>query len=346
MKNCERIVIGGEFECQPISNTDFCIKTTNLNPYTYASGRTALYHILRSCKQNFGITKVYLPDYLCSCIIDVVEMVGFNYDFYPVNKGLHVDYQDLVGIREGGVLLINYFGIIDTEPTISKLKILRPDIVLIKDLSQAPYQLNEDSKADYQFTSFRKAFAVPDGAWVITNHSMYQPTTPSKFSQYKLAASILKASRSLGYYDDLIYLKMYERGEELINTDIEDGDMSEYSKITLRATNWQKISMLRKRNAKIVLDGLMDLGIQTLAPVSENDTPLFVPIWLENRDTVRQAMFAHNIFLPVHWPIEKCDERLKSGREYAERELSVIVDHRYAEDDMMQILDIIAQYNK
>ena len=73
---------------------------------------------------------------------------------------------------------------------------------------------------------------------------------------------------------------------------------------------------------------------------------MFVPIWLENRDKVRKAMFAHNIFLPVHWPIEKCSDRLKSGALYAKHELSIIVDHRYDDQDMNRILDILEKYYK
>lgn len=95
-------VIGGEFDI------DHCSLENKSNPsflqvksyYTYSSGRAALYHILKSCQSIFSADVVYLPDYLCSTIIDSVEHAGMAYDFYPINN-LKVSYLDLQNIRGG-----------------------------------------------------------------------------------------------------------------------------------------------------------------------------------------------------------------------------------------------------
>lgn len=340
-------VIGGEFDIDDScwgnkSNPSFL----QVKPhYTYSSGRAALYHILKSCQSVFSADIVYLPDYLCSTIIDSVEQAGIAYDFYSINN-LNVGYSDLQIIHGGVILLIDYQGIVNNEPLVKELKMKRPDLIIVKDLVQAPFHLNETSMADYQFTSFRKAFPVPDGSWVITKHPMIQPEAPSRFSEYKLAASLLKRNRSLGYYNDKVYLELYERGEEMIDKDIVDYDMSDYSRAYFEILDWNRIAEIRKRNAVQIIEGVASLGINTLAPISKDAVPLFVPIWLENRDKVRKAMFAHNIFLPVHWPIEKCGNRLRSGALYAKHELSIIVDHRYDDQDMIRILNILEKYYK
>ena len=334
-------VIGGEFECAVQRCNTVLDSYISCKPYTYSSGRAALYNILLTCRNLFSSSVIYLPDYLCSTIIDTVEKADFQYVFYPI-RSLNAEYADLEGFRWGGVmLLIDYQGIVDTEPLIIKLKNNRPDLIIVKDLVQSPYHLSINSFADFQFTSFRKIFPVPDGAWVLTKHSMKQPSLSSRFSQYKLAASLLKSHRSLGYYNDKIYLDLYNEGEKLIDEDITCCDMSNFTKINISLIDWQLIAETRRKNASIILAGLTDLRVDTLAPVSDKSVPLFIPVWLENRDKVRKAMFRNNIFLPVHWSIERCEDKLNSGRNYAKHELSIIIDQRYNESDMLKILDIL-----
>lgn len=340
-------IIGGEFECRPQNENIPCGSCSTLSPYTYSSGRAALYHILKSCKETLAASVVYLPDYLCASIIDMVEKAEMRYEFYPLESDLLPNILNLENAVSGGVIvIIDYFGIVDNEPLIANLKSKRSDLVIVKDLVQAPYNIDKGSKADYQFTSFRKAFAVPDGSWVLTHYKMYQPSLPSKFSEYKIAASLLKNFRTLDYYDDRIYLDLYEQGETLIDEDIDNGDMSRFTKAYLSHLDWQRMGILRRRNTKIILDGLRSLGISMLVPISETATPLFIPVYLDNRNAVRKAMFANNIFLPVHWPIEKCGRLLHKGRDLADHELSIIVDQRYSVEDMMRILEILEKSRK
>lgn len=96
-------VIGGEFDIDQSwwgnkSNPSFLQVKSH---YTYSSGRAALYHILKSCQSVFSADIVYLPDYLCSTIIDSVEQAGIPYDFYSI-KNLNISYSDLQNIQGGG----------------------------------------------------------------------------------------------------------------------------------------------------------------------------------------------------------------------------------------------------
>ena len=95
-------VIGGEFDIDQSSlgnksNPFLQVKSH----YTYSSGRAALYHILKSCQSVFSANIVYLPDYLCSTIIDSVEQAGIAYDFYSINN-LKVSYSDIQNLQGGG----------------------------------------------------------------------------------------------------------------------------------------------------------------------------------------------------------------------------------------------------
>lgn len=337
-------IIGGEFECVRY-NENLSLKTLSFKPYTFSAGRTALYNIIIYCKEQLQSKIIFLPDYLCDSIVDAVHATEMVIDFYHVSEKLLPEWKSISDkLRNGGVILfIDYFGIIDNEPEIKKIKQYNENVVVIKDLVQAPYHINENSLADFQFTSFRKSFAVPDGAWVITKHQIRQPLKAPKFAEYKIAASYLKSMRHYGDFSDEIYLDLYAKGECLVGSDM-DEDMSDFTKQHISNMDWKRFSLLRKRNAKMIVDGLSTLGIQPIAIPQKTSIPLFIPIALHNRDKVRQKMFDSNIFLPVHWQIDdnfSQKYKLTTGAKYAKEELSIIVDQRYGTADMTRILETL-----
>ena len=69
-------MIGGEFELKAVP----AIEPYNKGFYCYASGRAALYQILKSIKLT--TFKVWLPDWLCESMIDAVKKAGLDYGFY------------------------------------------------------------------------------------------------------------------------------------------------------------------------------------------------------------------------------------------------------------------------
>ena len=80
-------IIGGEFECirtkvRPVSNNSV------FTPFTFSSGRTALYNIVTYCIEKLQCNKVILPDYLCDSIIETVEATGIAFDFYHILDNL------------------------------------------------------------------------------------------------------------------------------------------------------------------------------------------------------------------------------------------------------------------
>ena len=112
--------------------------------------------------------------------------------------------------------------------------------------------------------------------------------------------------------------------------------MSQISQEAITKTDFERIAYIRLRNIRQILNGLKTLGIRTILPVSEDKIPLFVPIWLEDRNKVRRQMFQQQIFCPVHWPLEGMD--VQKGVEMAEHEMSIIIDQRYTNKDMCFIL--------
>ena len=339
-------IIGGEFEIniqQKYLNRKEMVKGT----LTYSSGRSALYNILAFVKEKKGIQKVLFPDYLCDSVYQMALKNQMGVEFYELDEQLNPRFEDIANKYNAtkAVLLINFFGLKDCQPMIAKLRGIKQDMMIILDNVQAPYAMLEQSDADFMFSSFRKAFPVADGSWVLSKHfGLNQHIKVNEFAQYKIAASYLKTIRDQQLFNDEVYLNLYHIGEEKIDDDYLT-DMTQLSKSILADMEWHRWAILRKRNSDVIVEGLKQMGVTPIVDISEEHLPLFVPVRLENRDKVRKAMFSNNIFLPVHWPIEaEFKNRVKRGSDLAEHEISIIVDQRYTVEDMKRILSILERY--
>ena len=336
-------IIGGEFEIDVQQH----YQNRNAVPegvVTFSSGRSALYNILAFVKAKKNIKTVLFPDYLCDSVYQMALKNQLNVEFYELDEQLTPKYEDIANKYNTttAVLLINYYGLKDSGPMIAKLRGIHHDMMIILDNVQAPYAMLEESDADFSFSSFRKAFPVADGSWVLSkHHGVEQPNKVNEYAQYKIAASYLKVIRNQQLFNDEVYLNLYHIGEEKIDDDYLT-DMTQLSKSILADMEWHRWAILRKRNTEVIVEGLKQMGITPIVDVKEGKVPLFVPIRIENRDKVRKAMFSNNIFLPVHWPVEvDYKVRLKRGSDLAKHELSIIVDQRYTVGDMKHILSIL-----
>ena len=336
-------VIGGEFE---IDVQQHYQKRYNApeGVVTYSSGRSALYNILAHLKEKSEIKSVLFPDYLCESVYQMAEKNQMGVEFYELDEQLNPEITDIENKYDPtkAVLLINYFGLKDCKIMIEQLRGFYPEMMIVLDNVQAPYEMQNETDSDFTFSSFRKAFPVADGSWVISkNRVLPKYERVNEFAQYKIAASYLKAIRNQHLFHDEVYLDLFHKGEEKIDDDYQT-DMTQLSKDILANMEWNRWAILRKRNANFIIEGLNELGIRPIIPINENRVPLFVPIRIESRNKVRKAMFSNNIFLPVHWPVEeKYQSKLMRGSDLAEHELSIIVDQRYSMSDMKHILNIL-----
>lgn len=336
-------MIGGEF---PIAVTDILNAQNRRlaapDVYTYSSGRAALYQILKYLKQEKNVNHVLLPDYLCSSVLVPVKELGFNYAFYPINEKLDLESASFQPLYKKGtaVLIINYFGLQDLSSQIKSVREFDDKAIIIEDDVQAYYEFIKPlDGVDFKFTSLRKTFAVPDGGLVKTKYHLPRVTTPNTFGQYKAAAALLKSMRE-GNFNDQIYLELFEKGESLIDSEQECG-MSLIAEKLYSFMNEEHVKVRRLNNAEYLVEQLEKIGIKPLFSLLENHVPLFVPIVLKNRDSVRKAMFKKDIFCPVHWPLDGMN--VKRGELMSKTELSLIIDQRYGRNDMDNIIAVLKE---
>lgn len=336
-------MIGGEF---PISITDL-LKAPSLSrvddgTYHYASGRAALYQILKYLKELRGVTKMLLPDYLCDTILVPIRRLELEHEFFPLNDKLELDPETFRKIykEDAAVLLINYFGLQDLSEQVAFIRSLDKDAIIIEDDVQAYYEFKKPlGDVDFKYTSLRKTFAIPDGGLVKTNHLLPVIGIPNTFGQYKAAAALMKSMKE-GNFDDSVFLDISKIGSSRIDDELDCG-MSLISERLYASMDEDDVKKRRQSNARYLVERLSEKGVQPLLPVVSK-VPLFVPVVLENRNEIRKAMFQHEIFCPVHWPLDGLI--VKKGKEMAEHELSLIVDQRYSQQEIEEIIDCI--YNK
>lgn len=307
-----------------------------------SSGRSALYLILQYLK-SYRINKILLPEYLCSSIVSTVSAAGFEYDFYQLNDHLLPVINDIeIKCKNATVLVINYFGLQDLKQVIRSIKGLQNSPIVIEDDVQAFYNYIESrfGSSDYAFTSLRKWFPVPDGGFSYSSYEdLYIPKEYNSFWDIKLSGLVLKGLREeLGNIDN-IYLKLLAEGEKLIDKDL-FAKGCDITKNIFERIDLNRIALVRQRNANIILSGLKDIGIQPLIVPCSGSVPFFIPICLENRDSVRKKLFSKNIFFPVHWPLDGL--LLKRGAYLADHELSIVIDQRYGTSDMERIIDVLS----
>lgn len=346
MESYKDVVIGGDFEIAIPQNINFELPQKFREGYYYSSGRAALYAIINNIGQTRkDISNVWVPDYICHTVPETIKRTGLKVNVYHLNNEFSVPEELLssTDLSNNAIILVNYFGFMFLEPIIQKIHGFYPDCIVIEDNVQSLNSMFSTSSADYRFTSFRKSLPVPDGGWVLTRHSMRQPTKINGFSQYKIAGGILKSLRHYHCFDDSLYLQMLEIGEKKIDDNI-DKRISQFTIDILSETNLYRSNVLRQRNAEFLVEELKRLCIEPILPFTKGIIPLFIPIRLKNRDQIRSALFKKQIFCPVHWPVPEQEyDDYTMGKLLNEEELSLIIDQRYGLQHMQRIIDTIKE---
>ena len=335
------LIIGGEMEFDLSILNRQPINDSSWNGVLYSSGRDALYAILKALKEK-NIDNILLPDYLCSSIVSTVKSSKFKYRYYRLTDDLLPDHKDIEQkVNKDAVLVINYFGMQDLSVSINCIKKIAPESVVIEDDVQAFYNfIGSKNLADYSFTSIRKWFAVPDGGIGRSRHNdLLEPKGRNCFGEIKLSGQVLKGLREILGNIDETYLKLLKEGEDMIDSSI-SSTCSEITKEVMERTDVNRLALVRKRNAELMIDGLSKLGLSPIILPASRSVPFFIPLLLEKRNYVRQKLFEQKIFCPVHWPLDGLE--LERGRYMAEHELSIIIDHRYGVLEINQILEVLS----
>ncbi|MDB6059016.1 MAG: DegT/DnrJ/EryC1/StrS aminotransferase family protein [Verrucomicrobiales bacterium] len=288
--------------------------------------------------------QVWLPSYLCPVMLDCF---GKRVRFYAVGADFRVsDHMWLENVGAGDlVVFIDYFGFRFWDQCGHKAKARGAWVV--EDASQALLNEKFSESADYVVSSPRKFVGVPDGGILLargnqklTDIKLRQPSSSWRHSAF--TACVRRAEFDLNDAgQDRSWYQLYQESEAA--APVQPCVMSEVSQLILRcAIDWQQVAHLRRKNYRYLATALSRFAL--FPKLQPGMTPLGFPAFFKNRDAVRTALFARNIFPPIHWALKGfVPPDFVDSHDLSARILTLPCDQRYDRVDLKRIVDVIQE---
>lgn len=319
------------------------------------SGRVALEYVVERIKAN-GVTSVYMPSYCCHTMIEPFFKHGIKVVFYDVvlsETGLKRQFDSNHGCD--AVFLLDCFGHVDEETaTIAKEQKVKGK-TLIYDATHSIYSAFDPTDYDYVFGSYRKWMDVNCG--FVATKTAIDVSTQANWKQFEEYVDVrtrmfdLKSRFMNGEdVEKQQFLPLISEAEEMLERNYPHTLPDPRSLDVLERTDLPSLIMARKNNARILMQGIMELADERIRCFSQtmgaHDTPLFVPVWIQAdiRNDMRRYLIEHSIYCPVHWPLSDLHTISEEAKQLYQCELSLVCDQRYDHFDMYRMVETIKNY--
>lgn len=284
--------------------------------------RNSLEYILRSKQYK----KIYLPLYGCDVLLESLEKLGLEYEFYAIDEQLNPIFSQELGDDEA-ILCVNYFGLKRT--TIERLA-KKYGHKLIVDNAQAFFEkpvIGVDT-----FYSARKFFGVSDGAYLYMsqklNESFEQDISFGR-STYLLKRNDISAEAT--YEDFQVNEKLLSDQPIKIMSNLTDG--------LLGSVDYERVRGIRRKNylffeEKLERNNLLKLELS-------DQVPMVYP-FRTNDPSLREKLIKNHIFVATYWP-NVLHQANKDALEYllTQQIIPLPIDQRYNEEQLQTIVEMI-----
>jgi dTDP-4-amino-4,6-dideoxygalactose transaminase len=288
---------------------------------------------------------VWLPSYLCEVMLTPLEKANMHVRFYEVNYNLQLRSNNWISEVEQGdlVIFIAYFGFPcdDVGASLAKGK----GAWILEDACQALFIEDVGKFSDFVLFSPRKFLGVPDGGILVINRGIEKEkinleSPPAEWWLKTLRSTLLRREFDISGGSREWFDLFQETG---IGAPIGRYAMSELSRVLLlHGFDYAAIRDRRIQNYRTLLDQLGNLAMFPHLPAKV--VPLGFPIRLRNRDQVRQQLFDHEIYPPVHWPIEGIvPEEFRESHQLAADIMTLPCDQRYGSQDMKKMAKVVLE---
>lgn len=310
--------IGGYFELETRKGEHFHKNAIWLN-----TARNCFEYVLRA--RNYR--KVYVPYYTCEVMLEPIQKLGVDYEFYHINQQLEPATSPNLKPNEA-FLYTNYFGL--KQGCVKRLA-SEFGSQLIVDNAQAFYA--EPLTGVDTFYSARKFFGVADGAYLYTENILHHDF--EKDYSYDRMSHLLKRidlGAEAGYQD------FKANDDDLIGQDIRK--MSKLTESILSGIDYEEAKKIRRDNY-LFLDKALNVTNQLHLVFDEDSVPMVFP-YLPNNDRLKQHLISEKIFVATYWPnvFDWCKE---DDMEYllAKQTCFLPLDQRYEKKDIQKIVETI-----
>lgn len=231
--------------------------------------------------------KVYIPYYTCEVILEPLERLNIEYEFYHINELLEPKSEYSLKQNEA-FLYTNYFGL--KQDCVKRLaKLYKKQLIV--DNAQAFYA--EPLVEIDTFYSPRKFFGVADGGYLYIDQKL--DIELDQDYSYERMSHLLKridVSAEFGYND-------FKRNDDsLINQPIKL--MSNLTNKILSSIDYNSVKEKRIENYLYLESKLKDKNLIQL-PLKNIDVPMVYP-YLTNDIALKQKLIANKIFVATYWP--------------------------------------------
>jgi hypothetical protein len=313
--NDQQKVIGGFFELE--------LPTSSLSYHTSAIALSTGRACLRLMIKNLKITKCYVPFYTCDALYDPFRLENVELEYYGLNEDLEPAW--LPDLNQGEYFLyINYFGI--KSSAVEKLIEHYSDSVLI---DNTHLFFHKGYKDNWSFTSARKYFGVPDGAYLYA--PMVIDLDYPRFTDASVNHNVL---RLLGKQEESY--KAYEAYEKSLTSEIQK--ISVVSERLLALIKYEDVKEIRRNNFNYLHSHLGDINKLEI-DIARDDVPFAYP-FIASEVVDKKAFYKENLFVPSLWfdPCRRSDPKFAFDSELSNRLLPLPVDHRYDGADMERLV--------
>jgi len=310
--------IGGYFELELPQKEEHHKNGISLN-----SARNAFKYIL----QAQAVLKVYLPTFICNSMLEPLEELKIDYEFYGINEKFEINEKFDLKTNEK-LVYVNYFGL--KSKYIHKLSTIYNNNLIV-DNTQAFFELpikNIDT-----IYSARKFFGVSDGGYLYTTKFLNK--------ELKVDSSYESSIQLVGRIDQDAseFYKYYQKSENrLINLPIKF--MSKLTKRILGSIDYKDVQVKRERNFDILHRELKKYN-KLKIEIEDMSTPLIYPFMSEDK-TLRDKLIANKIYVAQYWcEVLKRKKLTDIEKLFVNQIIPLPVDQRYNSEDMHRILKVI-----
>ena len=315
--------IGGFFELELSRGNSIYHKTAI--PLT--NGRACINLILKKTKPH----KIYIPFYTCDAIIEPITINKVDFEYYPIDEKLNP--LSLPNLSDNEYFLyINYFGMKNSTVT---FLIDKYGENLIVDNTHDFFNLG--FKGLWSFTSARKYFGVPDGAY------LYAPIKiKEKFDRVK-EISISHLVNRLAGNQSLAYKQFLEH-EQSFNSKILS--ISKISELLLSNINYKVVKRKRRDNFLFISRFLDKYNTLQLKGI-EKENPFCYPFLPENYID-KSLLYKNNFFIPSYWldTLQRNKDGFLIEKKLSKNLLPLPIDHRYNKSDLKKLIDFLTKLIK
>lgn len=286
------------------------------------TARNCFEYVLRSRQY----TKVYIPYYTCEVMLEPLNKLDVQYEFYSINEKLEpVVLPDLK--KNEAFLYTNYYGL--KQDCVLKLANCFGNRLIV-DNAQAFYA--RPIHGIDTFYSARKFFGVADGAYLYTDCRL--DVNFEQDQSYDRMSHLLKridVGAEFGFSD------FRANDESLIGQPVKS--MSNLTAAILESIDYDNAAKQRRDNY-LFLDSVLGEQNKIRLELDNDAVPMVYPYWT-NDANLRNKLIENKIFVATYWPnvLEWTQSDMLENM-FVRNLLAIPCDQRYVADDINRLFDI------